>query len=212
MNAGLSNLDTLKRRLLAAALVPATDFDAAILALGLGVAGHFEKYCNRKFQREEDATFVCSADRDHVYVDRYPIEAFTQVELRTDLNVGWELQTGLILNMQETTGRFYWGAEISYHWAELKFTFTGGYWWRTTEPNDAGYSADTLPDGAQPIPADLVEAWLLQCEIVWKMRDKLGREITEGDTTKFVTNSLSVLDLAPLVKQMLNAHRRFQVV
>jgi hypothetical protein len=41
MNAGFSNLITLKKNVLAPALVASTDFDARLTAIGLGVAKSF---------------------------------------------------------------------------------------------------------------------------------------------------------------------------
>ena len=104
MNAGLGNLDSLKKHLLASSLKSDKRFDLVIGDIGRGVAAQFEKYCNRKFARMVNDTVICTADRDHVYVPRYPLESFSQIELKADITTGWELQDGLVLNTNTASG------------------------------------------------------------------------------------------------------------
>lgn len=207
VNAGFSNLKSLKAQLLAEALRVSTKYDAALLAIGQGVAKQFEKFCNRKFARIENTTFVCSADRDHVYLDRYPLESISQVELRLDTTSGWEVQSGLVLNLDETNGKAYWGYEPGPHYAQLRFTFTGGYWWDQTEEDN-----DTLPSGATELEEDLKLAWLLQCRIAWQAIDKIGQDITKtGSSSNLVTGTLAGLEMLPDVKEKLIPFRRMQL-
>lgn len=212
MNCGLANLDTLKKHLLANSMAGETRFDDVITDIGKGVATAFEKYCNRKFGREADATFICSADRDSVYLDRYPVEEISAVHFKTDQTTGWEEQTDFIVNQDDSIGFVFWGAPLAYHWSQIRFTFTGGFWFETLEPEDDGYPS-TMPAAATILPADLKLAWLLQCRQVWTTLDKLGTGIlTEGSQSQFVTGTLATLDLSPQVKQMINSRRRFQLI
>lgn len=207
MNAGFSSLAKLKEQLLAEALRASTKYDAALLAIGTGVAAQFEKYCNRKFLRTEDATFTCSADRDHVFLDRYPIESVDTAELKSDQTTGWETQTDFILNRDDACGKVFWGYQPAPHYAQLRFTFTGGFWWDVTEEGN-----DTLPDGATTLPDDLKLAWILQCRIVWQAIDKLGKDIiSTGSSSQFVTGTMASLALNDQVKEILNGYRRFQL-
>src|SRR6185503_741 len=100
MNLGLGNLDELKRHLLSESMRAQTDYDAKITAIGRGVAGQFDKYCNRSFERAVDAKAEFNSDRDHYYLPRYPIESITSVEQRTTLAEGWVTlpPNGLIQN------------------------------------------------------------------------------------------------------------------
>jgi hypothetical protein len=206
MNAGFSNFDTLKKHLLGGSTAKSDKrFDAALLAIGLGMAAAVEKYCNRKFDRVVGDQFVCTADRDHAYVPRYPIETFTSIELKADINVGWEMQTGLVLNINEQSGLIYWGAGISFQWAQMRITYTGGFWWETAEPDDASYPSSP-PAGSAALPDDVKLAWLLQCESVWAARDKLGAGLSDKPDAQSQVNTI---DLSPIVKQMLSKHIRY---
>jgi len=207
VNAGFSSLTFLKAQLLAEALRASTRYDAVILAIGQGVAAQFEKFCNRKFQRVASATFTCSADRDHVFLDRYPLESIAQVELRTDTTAGWVVQSGFVLNFDERTGKAYWGYEPAPHYAQLRFTFTGGFWWDITEEGN-----DELPSGATALDEDLRLAWILQCRIAWQAIDKIGQDITKtGSSSNLVTGTLGGLELLPAVKEILVRFRRMQL-
>jgi hypothetical protein len=205
MNVGLGNLTELKTQLLAKALRASADFDAVITGVGKGVAGRFQKFCNRQFERAVDTTFTCSADRDHVYLDRYPIEAISAVHLRTDAQTGWEEQTNFILNQDERLGKVFWGYQAAPHYGQLRFTFTGGYWFDTTED-----ATGVMPEGATPLPDELKLAWYLQCRAIWQALDKLGTKITEvGDTG--TTTIVAETKLSPEVQAILMAHRRLQL-
>lgn len=207
MNLGLGNLITLKQQLLAEALRVSTKYDAQLQAIGKGVAAQFEKYCNRKFCRTESATFVCSADRDHVFLDRYPLESVSQVELRTDNDTGFEVQSDIVLTTDEASGKVFWGYYAGPHYGQLRFTFTGGYWFDITEENN-----DTMPSGATALPDDLRLAWILQCRVVWQAIDKQGKDVaTTGSSSQFVSGTLASLALNDQVKEILNGYRRFQL-
>jgi hypothetical protein len=206
MNAGLGNIKTLKAHLLAEALREDTAYDSQLLLIGLGTAAAFEGYCDRKFAWAEDDTFTCSADRTFVYLPRYPVTAITTVELKTALT--WETQTGLIQSWNDYTGHVYWGGEAGPDYAQLRFTFTGGYWFDTTA-DDSG----VMPDDATALPSDLKLAWVMQCRQAWQSVDKLGVDILKtGSSSQFVTGSLSNLDLIPDVKNILDGYRRFQML
>lgn len=208
MNCGLGNLDSLKKHLLAGTMSTNTDFDGIIADLGRGVAASFEKYCNRKFFRQANDQYVVSADRDHAYVPRYPMEQFTSIELKADITVGWELQTGLVLNVNNESGLVYWGAGISFQWAQMRITYTGGFWWETLEPDDDAYPSQ-MPAGATPLPDDLRLAWLLQCRHVWSKLDKTGTDLLKTGDDKAV---LSDTKFFPGVESTLQQYRRYAML
>jgi len=207
MNAGFSSLSALKAQLLAEALRVDSSYNDTLRAIGLGVAGQFERHCNRKFLRTEDATFECSADRPVVVLDRYPVESIATVELKTDATTGWETQTDFILNWDAKSGLVYWAHFAGDYYASLRFTFTGGYWWDITEENN-----DTLPDGATALPDDLKLAWLTQCRSNWQAMDKIGQDILKtGSSSNLVAGTLAGLDLNEAVKKQIDPFRRMQL-
>ena len=76
--------------------------------------------------------------------------------------------------------------------------------------SDATTTADAIPVGATARPADLYLAWLLQCEHVWKLRDKLGLSIAEqgGGGEQLLGLSLAGMNLIPDVKLVLDTYTR----
>ncbi len=64
------------------------------------------------------------------------------------------------------------------------------------------------PTGSTLLPEAIRTAWLLQCEHVWRLRDKLGLSLgnTDGDKP---APGLGSLDLIPLVQSMLKDYIRF---
>ena len=209
MNAGLSNLSTLKSWLLPASLVAGTDYNAQITALGLGVADQLQRHCNRLFLRTVGDTFEISADRLHVVLPRFPLDAVPVIEQRDDLATGYVAQTfnDLVLDYNLAAGLITFAAMPGPDGSRLRFTYTGGYFFEALEPTDLGYPTAT-PGGSTAVPADLQLAWRLQCELVWKQRDKLGLNIAEKPNEVFM-GSLSRVALLDAVKEMLAPYRRF---
>lgn len=209
MNLGLGNLNELKGQLLAEALRVDTSYDAQITAIGRGAAAAINKHCNRQFERVENATFISPADRTHVILDRFPVESISQVELKTDETTGWEVQTAdTIIALKEQSGIVHFGAALGPSWSELRITYTGGYWFDTTEENN-----DSLPDGAELLPADVKLAWYLHCKTIWQSIDKIGQDIVKtGSSATNNPASVAGLDMAPDVKAMLNQFVRYAIL
>jgi hypothetical protein len=212
MNAGFSSLTKLKAQLLAEALRASSKYDAALLALGKGVVGQFERYCDRKFLRLENATEIIPADRIQFLLSRFPLESIASIELKDNEADGWVAQTistyvqtidheNGIVNLPDAADAGAW-------WAKLRFTFTGGYWVDETEEGN-----DTLPAGAFAVPDDLFLAWILQCKTVWQSLDKLGTKIVDvGAGSSSVASTLNTLELIPDVKQRLGQYQRYNLV
>jgi len=206
MNAGLGNLTELKAQLLAEALRVDTGYDAVLLAIGRGVAGQFDTFCNRKLARAEGDTYTVTADREQYYLPRYPVESVSQVELKTDEATGWVVQADdIILTKNPASGMVYLGSAYGPYYAHIRFTYTGGYWFDETEENN-----DTLPTGATALPADVKLAWILQCRAVWQSIDKLGTDILKtGSSAAQAAASVSGLDLVSAVEKALQKHIRY---
>ena len=212
MNAGFSNLDTLKKQLLAGTMKNDVRFDATILVIGQGVAGQFETFCNRKFMRVVGDTEILPADRCQFLLSRFPLEAITAVDLKMNEALGFESQSpttfyntvGLksgIVNCPE-------GADAGPWYAQVRFTYTGGYWWETLEPDDASFPS-SMPAGASPLPQELFLAWVLQCRHLWSQIDKLGTDILKDGKP----SSLRFPEeFAPTVQKTLGQFTRYNLV
>jgi hypothetical protein len=206
MNAGLGNLDSLKKHLLSSRMTAEKRFDQVIQDIGLGVAAEFEKACNRKFARLVDDTYIVSADRVHVYLPRYPFESITSVEFKSDEVTGWMIQPApYIVTKNLESGLVFLGAAVGPYWAHMRFTYIGGFWFENLEPDDAAYPSQA-PAGATVLPDDLRLAWLLQCRNVWDSADKLGAGLIDKPK---VQSALAELELSPRVKQTLTHHVRY---
>lgn len=211
MNCGLANLDRLKKHLLASSLAGEKRFDAVIQDIGLGVAAMMEQYCNRNFERLENDTAVFQADRASFMLPRYPVEAITAVELKlkdADDFVAQDLS--FIQSTSKESGLVYLPEvpDAGPYWAEVRFTFTGGYWFETLEPEDATYPS-ACPAGAKQLPADLRLAWLIQCREVWSRMDKLGTGLVDEPGKQSGTD---VLDLSPMTKRTLANYVQMQPI
>jgi len=208
MHCGLSNLDDLKRELLPSGLRSGRTFDAAIIAVGQGMAGIFDGRTNRLLAREADATATWSADRDHVYVPRYPIESVSRVEVSEDGST-WETVSGEPVLWDATTGLVRFGGTVGGYDERVRVTWTGGYWFGALEPDEEGYP-EMIPTGATALPPELRSAFFLACRAVWQALDKTGADVLRtGSSSQFVSGSLSGLELPPLVEQTLLRYRRY---
>jgi hypothetical protein len=140
MNLTLGTLATLKTWLLPESERSGTDWDSAIAAIGKGAAAALERYCNRRFARTVGDTFECSADRAHVVLPRYPIEAVTKVEIRRSLAEGWVELTDAIANQNLAAGLLFFDSELGSWRDRLRITYTAGYW--LDESDDGSVSDD----------------------------------------------------------------------
>lgn len=207
MNTGLGALKTLKDYLLAEALRVDTAYDAALKTIGLGVAGMMDNFCNRKFSYAENDTVIFTGDRPHFYVPRFPFVSIAKVEMRYFRTDDWTDITDQPIQQNEQTGLVAFGYTLGRAPLQVRVTYTGGYWFDTTEEQN-----DTLPTGATALPDDVRLAWLQQCAILWQAKDKIGVDIVKtGSSSSFVTGSLAGQDLSPMVKSMLQGYVRYQL-
>jgi len=202
-NVGLGSLTTLKRHVLASALVLETRYDTQLTAIGLGVAGQIEGYCNRKLQYTADDTITFDAARDHFYLPRAPVASVSSVETKDDETTGWVTDSGQPIQIEESSGRIWFGGVYGTRSTLVRVTYTGGYWFDTSE-DDSGSNTDS----ATELPGGIKLAWLLQCAETWNQKDRLGVGIVSQEQTKI---SIAKLDLAPTVKRLLAPYVRFQI-
>jgi hypothetical protein len=224
MNAGFSNLDWLKKQLLADSLKADKRFDARILALGRGVASSFDRYCNREFVYGAGIQEVFSGDRPFWFARRAPVTQFTKVELRYFRSDAWTDISGQPLAADEEKGMIHFGYTLGRNPIQVRLTYNGGYFFNTLEPDDPNYQdPPAIPDditnnsaGLDPqkfiLPDDLLFAWVTQVRKVWEAVDKVGDKILSvGSNTKNPSEALAGLDMVPEVKTTLDFYRRYQL-
>lgn len=206
MNAGFSNLYTLKAHLLGAAIQASTEFNDVILATGRGIAGMIENHCQRKFARTVGDTEIAPGDRCEFFLQRFPLEAITAIHVKHSEADGWEEQTvnDFVTTIDLVSGIVHTppGADVGRYDSQVRFTFTGGFFWEQVEPTgEVGYPT-AQPAGSTALPADVQLAWLMQCRIAWQAYDKLGIEVTKAGESE-VAGTLLQMKLSPVVEKML---------
>lgn len=203
MNAGFSSLALLKSNVLATTKQSDTTWDAAITQIGLGVAGLLEKFCSRKFARVVGDTWVCDSTATAFVLPRYPVETLTSIEVRERITDPWISQTlaDCVLQLDAQAGVVQLATVLGSIRTQLRWTWTGGYWWDTTE-NASG----TLPGGAAAIPEDIRFAWLLQVAHVWARKDRLGLGLAQGPDA---ASKLGDLEIIPAVRKAMEPYRRY---
>lgn len=208
MNLGLGNRTGLRQVLLPAGLALSAGTvapDSVIDALGLGVARLFERYCNRRFERQVGAQQLVSGDRLNVVLERYPVETVSSIQIRADASAPWESQVvnEFAVGQDLAAGLLEFAAVPGNWMSQIRITYTGGYWFDTTEDGSG-----VAPEGAQWLPPDLALAWHLCCQEFWNKRDKLGLSLA-GPPDQHV--AIARLELPPAIKEMLRTHRRMQL-
>ena len=209
MNLGLGNLTELKGQLLAASLRSDTNYDAVITGIGLGMANLFDQFCNRTFCRTVGKVDTFSADRRHWYLNAFPVESIAGLAKKDSESDGYvalplpPAGSSLIQQMQSDTGYIMFIALQGYFFSRLQITYTGGYWFDTTEDGSG-----VMPAGATALPAAVKTAWYLQCQEVWKRIDRLGAQIAQDPEKQA---ALEGMELLPLVKELLRPFKRMQI-
>lgn len=210
MDLGLGNLTQVKTRIVVNnAQVARTTWDAMIAQVARGVAGAIDKFCNRVFARAAATTDLFTADRMCWVMSRFPVESIDTIELRSGLSSDWQDQGAVESVLQDynpESGLIQFGNTMGSAIDRVRVTYTGGYWYDTTEDGTG-----TLPQGAATIPADVVEAWLIQCKEAFNTIDPLGLGIGAAATDNDPAKKLTELKLVPQVKSMLAGHVRYQL-
>lgn len=213
MNLRLGNLTTLKRHLLAAPLAAGTGPVAAsnvirddvLTSIGLGVGMQIENFCQRQFFWAVGAVTVFSGDRLTYVLPRYPVIEITAVAVRDSFAESWQTATvsDAIASLDLAAGLIELAALQGDRRSEVQVTYTGGYWFDTTE-DGTGEQPQAAPD----LPTDLQLAWLLQCQEVWNKRDKLGINLNSKPDERV---AIARLNLTEGVREMLRPHVRMQL-
>jgi hypothetical protein len=210
MNVGFSNLETLKGQLLAGSVKTSTQFDDIITALGLGVAGQFEHFTNRRFSYQVDAQEVFPADRAEFCLSRFPIQAVTLAEKKKcEADGFFALPAKFIRVIDQANGIIHHGeCDAGRYFEQIRFTYSGGFYWNTAEQKDNPYPT-AQPAGVPALPSDLLQSWFLQCKHIWKNIDKIGTDLLSDGGVKSLRFPE---DFAPTVETTVGNYKRYNLV
>lgn len=179
-------------------------WDDTLVALGLGVADAIESHLDRKLARVVDDTSECDAQRIFVSVPRYPVTAWTAVEMQTTPTGTWEDISGQVSRYMSHAGLVLFQTAPGAESATIRITSTGGFWWDTDEE-----AAGEMPEGALPLPPALFTAWSMQVQAQCNALDLFGAQSGKdvlGSASNLLTNADAFI---PAVVTMLKPYRRF---
>jgi hypothetical protein len=158
MNIGLGNLTELKGQLLAASLRATRIMTRSSPASGWAWRICSINFATGLFAGRSGKVDVFSADRRHWYLNCFPVETIAALAKKDDERtaaVSAAARPGsLIQAMQMDQGYIMFIALQGYYWSRLQVTYTGGYWFDTTEDGSG-----VMPATATPLPAAVKSAW-----------------------------------------------------
>jgi hypothetical protein len=200
LSAGFATVTYLKSRLMPDAAADETEWDMTIAALGKSVAGKFDRFCNRTFARTEGKQDTFTARGSAWVLSCYPVEAIDSVILKDRDGSTSEIDAGE-WSVDETCGLLETNSIAGARTQKVVVTYDGGYW---LDPRDGS----AMPAESNALPADVLEAWVLQCQHEAENRGVFHavsmRSQSEGETPKTAD-----LTLLAAVKETLNPFRRF---
>lgn len=183
-------------------------YDEQLIQLGRGVAGAFESYCGRYFSYSDSHIQEWPGLYTNYVLDRYPVNALSELSYMDSDSGEWiELDPGVDARVQSGSGLIHVMREPSVAVSRFRATYSGGYWFDDTEE-----LTGTKPDGATKLPADILDAWLLQCEAVFASRDALGLTLARQPEDSTYALALHRLQLTEYVRRLLDRYVRLQVI
>jgi hypothetical protein len=156
LSSGFATVTYLRSRLMPQEAAGETEWDESVAALGLSVAGKFDRHCNRFFTRAVGTVDQFSARASAWVLRRSPVEAISSVVLRAPDNSLQAIAAGDWW-LDKAAGILESDVSTSDRRQQIEITYTGGYW---LDPRDG----TALPAGATALPYDVLEAWVLQCQ------------------------------------------------
>lgn len=198
LSAGYLSLANLKARLLPAAAAAETTWDVQLTGLGLAVAQKLARHCNRDFDRAVSTVETLRAQQAMIVLRRYPVESVASVVLVDPEGETETIDSGDYI-IRQASGLLQCAYAFGDELDQIRITYTGGYWL------DDG---TTKPAAAAALPADVIDAWVLQCQAEAEHRElfrtvALRREQRESGEAK-----LTELGIIDSVAQTLAPYRR----
>lgn len=190
------HLNRLKARLLPQETVAATRYDDRLTAIAEGVAVAFDAFCGRTLLRATAVVETFVAGSGVYFLSRYPVESVSDVTLVSDDGSERTLSPSFV---NKRSGIVHFSEPEGSPSDSVEITYTGGYF------VDLSANGDTaLPTGATAMPADLMDAWVLQCDQEARMRKVFGGTKDEDLAAPFE----AAFDLIPRVERVLRAYQK----
>jgi hypothetical protein len=187
----LTQLSTVKTRL---QLIDGV-YDDILTAAIAAFSERFDRECNRKFARQENATYEFRANARSILLPHYPIEYVTSFAVKSNENQGW-INLGAEADFIDwlNAGVVTFVEKLGSCHQLARVTYTGGYVLPGTTPT-AGQTA--LPADIEQACIDQVAYWFLN-------------RTTPGLISVTVTNGAHVptVDLLPSVANVLQKYQR----
>lgn len=210
MDAGFSSLTRLKELVLPLELRSDAQWDEDLASIGRGVVRRFAQHCNRQWPYTVGSVYQTSAEREYVVVPHLPLVAVTALARSTCLVAGAQSWEALDLEdeiraITPSCGIVEFGRVMGSYSASIRVTYTGGYWWDTTEDGTG-----TMPELATALPDDLAEAWVAQCQAIIRQRAILTTNSAPDLTAKEAGKRVDAdAEFLPGVLAVINSYRRF---
>lgn len=280
LSAGFGTLAQLKARVLPAVMESYDEegeWDQDLKQIGLAVAGTFNRYCNRVFQRGVAVAYDEEGGMRSFVLDRYPVESVTALQLTTGGGTSDVLSR--IYLVKPESGIVELDGYLGCYRDRVTCTYSGGYWLGegdtafrnvvaavaagvtqvTVTPPDgflAGHAvqatiqrisgdgqlvlanldntgdaavvtftgaavaadafqvsvrfeippAESLPDGATPLPGEIFETWVMQSQAAMEHTNMLrGAGVQRSGES---VGQLPELEMLPVVRGILDSYRR----
>lgn len=191
------HLDRLKARILPPELAGQTRYDDRLAPMAEGVARAFDAYAGRALARAVSSVESHPGGRQTYSLSTYPVESVAAATLVHPDESETEIE---IARVNWGAGLVHFAAPAGGALDELRLTVTGGYWVDLSEDGDG-----SKPSGAAAMPADLVDAWCLQCDHEARLRKIFGGAKAEDVGKAYDPGDH---DLLPRVVRVLRAYAR----
>jgi len=179
-----TELEVLKARVLPADLSGQSTWDTQIESIAKGVAGAFDRHCNRTLVRGEDVEEIFEGDREHHCLARYPVESVSEVALKDDYDSSFVAQANVIDDLDLSAGILYYYTELGLRSARVRVTYTGGYFVDTSVNQDTAQ-----PAASEALPDVIMNAFFRQVESEMRKRDVLGTRSALRDGAQPIEDS-----------------------
>ena len=186
----LTQLSTVKTRL----QLPDTTYDDILAAAIAAFSERFDRECNRKFARQENAVEEFPADQLEICPACWPIESVASFDIKSNETDGWQTVTSAPSYLMRNACVISLTSPLGWRHQQARVTYTAGYVLPGATPG-AGQTA--LPADIEQACIDQVAYWFLN-------------RTTPGLISVTVTSGAHVqtIDLLPSVAAVLQKYQR----
>ena len=199
LDAGFMTLADLKARILPTGQESREQWDVDLQDIGKGVAESFNNYCNRVFQRNEQAVYNRTACRHSICVDNYPIESIDTIAV--DYGSGdMDFIQDDVFTLGRKAGVIEFAYRLGLYFDRVEVIYTGGFWLDDGNP---------MPAGATPLPFDVRDAYVRQVQSICEKRGLFHTVSIRRSESKDSGSELDTLAMLKGVKEILKRYVRY---